>query len=87
MIAIGLLAVVLSGLLAKFVSLGSAPLVVLMALIAIDLVDSRSRRRTSWRFGWRQFPGDVAPRGCFDGGDEGEPVVSSKRRLTPPARR
>ena len=50
MIAIALAALVLSGLFAKFVSLGSAPLVLLMALIVLDLVDSR-RRRTSWRAG------------------------------------
>ena len=43
MIAIGLLAFVQSGWLAKFVSLGSAPLVFLMALIVLDLFDSRRR--------------------------------------------
>lgn len=45
MIAIALISFVLSGLFAKFVSLGSAPLVFLMACILIDLVDSRRRRR------------------------------------------
>lgn len=45
MIAIALFAFVLSGWFSKFVSLGSAPLVLLMALIVLDLVDSRRRRR------------------------------------------
>ncbi len=45
MIAVALVAIVLSGLFAKFVSLGSAPLVLLMALIALDLLDGRRRRR------------------------------------------
>jgi hypothetical protein len=43
LIAIGLLAFVLSGLFAKCVSLGSAPLALLMACILLDLVDSRRR--------------------------------------------
>lgn len=45
LIAIALVAFVLSGLFAKFVSLGSAPLVFLMALILLDLFDSRRRHR------------------------------------------
>ena len=48
MIAIALFAFVLSGWFSKFVSLGSAPLVLLTALIVLDLIDSRRR---SWRAG------------------------------------